>query len=163
MFGPIFGAACVVGLGIMFARRRRHWRGGHGHGFGGHGGHGHGFGGRRGWRRFGLRAVLERLDTTPGQEKAILGAIDDLRDHAMTAREGLRETRQDVANALREETLDSHAFASLFDRHLAELEALRDDAARAASTIHEALTAKQRARLADLVESGRHFRRSHAI
>ncbi|HEX7671226.1 MAG TPA: hypothetical protein VF395_16645 [Polyangiaceae bacterium] len=161
MFGPIFGAACVIGLGLMFARRRRYWHGEHGH-FGHHG-HGHHFGGRRGGRWFGLRRVLERLDTTPGQEKAILGAIDDLRDHATTAREGLRETRQDVANALREETLDQHSFASLFDRHLAELEALRDDAARAAATIHETLTAKQRARLADLVETGRPFRHTHAL
>lgn len=154
MFGPIFGVACVIGLGILFARRHRHWRG---HAFGGR----HGY--RRGWRRFALRSVLERLDTTPGQEKAILGAIDDLRGRARAAREGLGETRRSVAAALREETLDERAFAGLFDRHLSQLESLRDDAAHAASTIHGALAPKQRARLADLVESGRHFRQRHAL
>jgi hypothetical protein len=155
MFGPIFGAACVIGLGMLFARRHRHWHGG-----------GHGFRGGRGrFRRFGLRSVLERLRTTPGQEKAILGAIDDLQDRAATAREGLRETRERVASALREETLDQHAFASLFDRQFAELEALRDDAARAAAIIHETLTVKQRTTLADWVHSGGrgHFRHRHAI
>ena len=159
MFGPIFGAACVLGLGILFARRRHHF---HHHGYGhGRGCDGRGRGGR--WRRYGLRYVLERLDTTPGQEKAILGAVDDLRDRADAAREGLDETRQSVAAALREERLDEHAFAGLFDGHLTRLEALRDDAARAAAAIHEALTPKQRGRLADLVGSGRHFRKHYAI
>lgn len=155
MLGPFFGAA-LIGFGILFARRRRHWHA-HGPGFRGH----HGTRGR--WRRYGLRRVLERLDTTPGQEKAILGAIDDLRERAESARDGIDETRQSVAAALREETLDEHAFAGLFDGHLAQIDALRDDVARAVSTIHETLTPKQRARLADLVESRRHFRPMHAL
>jgi Spy/CpxP family protein refolding chaperone len=155
MIGPFFGAACLIGFGILFARRRRHW-----HGHGGFRGH-HGY--RRGWRRHGLRHVLERLDTTPGQEKAILSAIDDLRERAESARDGLDETRASVASALREETLDEHAFAGLFDGHLAQIDTLRDDVARTVSTIHEALTPKQRARLADLVESRRHFRPMHGL
>jgi Spy/CpxP family protein refolding chaperone len=156
MIGPFFGAACLIGLGVLFARRRRHWHG-YGPRFGGH----HGY--RRGWRRHGLRHVLQRLDTTPGQEKAILGAIDDLRARAEAARDGIDETQSNVAAALREETLDEHAFAGLFDGHLAQIDSLRDDVARAVSTIHEALTPKQRARLADLVESRRHFRPMHGL
>jgi hypothetical protein len=154
MIGPFFGAACIIGLGILFARRRRH---GCGPGSGGHRGY------RRGWRRYGLRYVLERLDTTPGQEKAILGALDDLRERAEAARDGLDETRASVASAFREETLDEHAFAGLFDGPLARIDTLRDDVARTVATIHEALTAKQRARLADLLESGRHFRHTHGL
>jgi len=146
------GAAALIGLG-MFAGRRHRWHGHHGHGFHHHGG----------FRRRGLRYVLERLGTTPGQEKAILSAIEDLKDRADDARDELRGTRKAVADALRQDRLEADAFAALFDGHVARLEVLRDEAAKAASTIHEALTPEQRDRLADLVESGRRFRGGRAF
>ncbi|HVU04388.1 MAG TPA: Spy/CpxP family protein refolding chaperone [Polyangiaceae bacterium] len=153
-FGPFVGAAALFGLGMFAARRRfRHHGFGHHHdGFGGHRGPGH-------FRRRALRHVLERLDTTPGQEKVILSAIEDLTDRAADAREGLAGTRKAVAEAIRGEHVDAQTFGALFDEHVTKIEQLRDEAARAAATIHESLTPDQREELARLVESGRRFRR----
>ena len=144
MFGFIFGTACLAGLAFMAGRRRRHWHG-----------YGHGHGSRHGgFRRWGMYAIFSRLGTTPGQEKAILGAIDALRDKAKGFATNARETRKDVASALRGDTFDEHSFASLFDGHLGAAGELRDEFAKTASLIHETLTDSQRRRLAELIESG---------
>jgi len=146
MFGFIFGTACVAGLAFMAARRQRH--GFHGHGF-----RGHGFRGR-GFRRWGMYRVFERLDTTPAQEKAILGVIESLRERAKNLASDARETRKDVASALRNDAFDEQAFAALFDGHLGAAGTLRDEFAKAAALIHETLTDTQRRRLAEIVEGG---------
>src|SRR5690242_3405569 len=104
MFGFFIGSACIAGLAMMAARRRHH---GFGHGFG----HRHGRGGFR--RRF-LYGILDRLDTTPGQEKVILAALDDFRDGAREARRGMDDIRKDVAEAFRAETFDEASLAALF-------------------------------------------------
>jgi Heavy-metal resistance len=146
MFGFFFGTACVAALAFIGARGRR-YRHGHFHGhFRGHRG--------RGFRRWGLRRMFDRLDTAPGQEKTILNAIDDLTEQARNAIEDQAETGKRVAGALREEHLDERTFAAIFDEPLSRLGTLRDDFAKAVSTVHETLTPAQRGRLADLVESG---------
>jgi uncharacterized membrane protein len=101
--------------------------------------------------------VFERLETTPAQEKAILGVIDSLREKARDIAERARGTRKDVANAFRGDTFDDDAFASLFDGHLGAVGDLRDEFAKAASLIHETLTDTQRRRLAEILESGGHW------
>jgi Spy/CpxP family protein refolding chaperone len=141
MFGLFIGTACILGLAIMAARRRRYH---HGYGPGRHGG----------FRRRGLRRVLERLDTTPGQEKAILAALDTLRDKGKEAALGLGETRKSVAAALRAERLDPGAFAAIFDGPLGRVSTLREDLTRAVATIHETLTPNQKEQLSRLVEAG---------
>jgi hypothetical protein len=137
MFGFIFGSACVVGLAVMAARGRRHRF------------HRHG-----GFRRWGFYSVFERLETTPAQEKAILGVIDSLRDKARTFASDVRGARKDVASALRGDSFDERGFAAIFDGHLGAVEALRDEVAKAAAVIHETLTDNQRRRLAEILESG---------
>ena len=67
MFGFLFGAACLGGLAALLFRRNHHH----------HGTCGHGHGGRFHRGRHFLYAAFERLDTTPGQEKAVTAAIDE--------------------------------------------------------------------------------------
>jgi Spy/CpxP family protein refolding chaperone len=151
MFGFLIGAACLGGLIALGFHRPRHHFGWH-HGFGRH----HGFGGGRFQRdRFFLNAAFERLDTTPGQEKAIMAAISDLRDNARSVREKLRGSRGEVAAAFREEEFQEDRVRAAVERHTGDLVELTDTAAQTLAKIHEALDAEQRERLARWLESGR--------
>ena len=143
MFGFIIGSACLVGLAAMAARGRR---------YGFHRGH-HGHGRRGGFAKHALYRLFDRLDTTPGQEKAILAAIDDFRGRARDARGDLRDIRKRVAEALAAEHFDEPAFAAIFDEPLARLSTLRDDMSKTVAGIHETLTPKQREYVSDVVES----------
>jgi hypothetical protein len=146
MFGFIFGTACLVGLAVVAARGRRH------RGFRRHGG----------FRRWGTYWVFERLETTPAQEKAILGAIDSLREKARDFATNARGARKDVAEAIRGDAFDESAFAALFDGHLGAIGNLRDEFAKAAALIHETLTDTQRRRLAEILESRPRWGYGHA-
>jgi uncharacterized membrane protein len=145
MFGFFVGAACLVGLAAV-ARGHHH----HHHGFGHHGfGHRRGFGGR-----FFLRRVLERLDTTPGQEKVIREAIHDLRDEAWSLRSEVRRTRGDIAQALRGPELDRAVLDRVFAKHDEVIEKLRVSVLTSVDKVHSTLDEQQRRRLADMIESG---------
>src|SRR5882724_6636142 len=100
MFGFLFGTACLLGLTATFARRHHHhgWQGGHDCG-----GPARGF--RSGRGRFVLNRLLDRLDTTPGQEKVIREAVYTLLDEVHDAKREFRGTRADVAQVVRAETL----------------------------------------------------------
>lgn len=145
VFGWIFGVACVAGLAVLAARGGR----GHSHGWRGHRGYGR-------LRRAGLRYALERLDTTPGQEKAIVAALDQLRDRGRELGADLAEVKKRAADAFRADRLDPSAFAALFDAHEARLGTLKAEVGRTAATIHEALAPEQRAKLASMLESRLH-------
>lgn len=138
MFGFAFGAACLAGL-FYVARGHRRWH----H----HGRHG----------RFFLHRVLHRLDTTPGQEKVIREAIDDLREEARDLRQELKGTRTQIASALRAPELDRALLDEVFKKHDALLAELRGAATSATARIHETLDERQRKTLADLVEDGWHY------
>jgi hypothetical protein len=146
MFGFFIGAACLVGLAAV-ARGHRH----HHYGYGGFGHHGHrrGFGGR-----FFFRRVLERLDTTPGQEKLIREAIHDLRDEAFSLRSEVRRTRGDIAEALRGPQLDRAVLDRVFAKHDEVIEKLRVSVLTSVDKVHSTLDEQQRRRLADMIESG---------
>ncbi len=88
MFGFVLGTACLIGLVWVVRGPRR-------------------LGSRYGWdsrrardegerRGFGGRAfvrwLFERLDTTPGQERVIRAAVDDLMDSAHAARRDLDDS-----------------------------------------------------------------------
>jgi hypothetical protein len=146
MFGFLFGTACLVGLAALARRGRRHHFGGHGCG----GGHG-----RRGFgARFFLHRVLDRLDTTPGQEKVIREAIHDLKDEAWGLRSEIRGTRSEIAQALRAEELDKALLDRVFAKHDEALEKLRASLVATADKVHTTLDERQRKQLADMVESG---------
>jgi len=145
MFGFFIGTACLVGLIATVRHRRRH----HGYGFG----HGHGHCGHRGGGFTPFRRVLDRLDTTPGQEKEIRTALDELWEEARTARRDFRGSRDDVARVIREPELVPGAFDATFQKHDETLGRLREAAVRAFKKVHDTLDSRQRDMLASLVES----------
>ncbi|MCE9667854.1 periplasmic heavy metal sensor [Myxococcus stipitatus] len=141
MFGFVFGTACLAGL-FYTARGGRHWR----HHPWGRGGHG-------GWR-FRLRWLFERLDTSPGQEKVLIRAAEEVFEAFAKVRDEAGPSRTTVATALRGEHFDGGAVREMFTRHDAALEEARRVFQGALAQVHEALDPRQRRELADLLEHG---------
>jgi uncharacterized membrane protein len=164
MLGFLFGTVCLIGLMKML--RRGHgscgrFGYGYGHGYGHRcGGYGHEYGGGE---RYGgprsrspwfLRALFERLETTPGQEKAIAQALDQLRQNRRVLKEELRQTRADIAHALSGGLVDDRTLDETFARHDRLLAQLRVSFVEALKTVTEALDESQRKRLAQWLEGG---------
>lgn len=148
MFGFLIGALCLGGV-FALAFRGRHRRYGFGRG-GCHHGHGplH-----RGGGSF-LYAAFERLDTTPGQEKAIVAALDELRDSAKGIKSRVASSRGEIAEALRQDRFEPERVEQAVSRHGEELNQLATVSATTLAKIHEALDSEQRKRLARWLESG---------
>jgi Spy/CpxP family protein refolding chaperone len=149
MFGFFIGAACLVGLAAMARRGHRY------HHYYGHGGchHGGGFGRRFGGRFF-FHRILDRLDTTPGQEKVIREAVHDLKEEAWNLRREVRGTRSELADALRAPELDKAVIDRVFAKHDEVIEKLRASLVTTADKVHGTLDERQRKQLADMLESG---------
>ena len=141
MFGFLFGTACLIGL-VVVIKRGRYGRFGH------HGRH-RGYG-----PRGALNALLSRLDTAPGQEKVIVAAVEELVDRARDSGRELRDTRRDIAQAVRGERVDEARLSEVFGRHDAALDKLRAGNVEALRKVHEALDERQRKILGDLIDSG---------
>jgi Spy/CpxP family protein refolding chaperone len=163
MLGFLFGTVCLIGL-VKVARGSCYGYAGHGWGRGG-GGFG-GEDGPRGWHRGGgrsrgfgprffLRAIFERLDTTPGQEKVIVQAADELKGALHDAKEALRDTRGDFARVIRGDVVDEAALTDIFVKHDTVISETRRTAVEAIRKAHEALTEEQRSKVADFIERGR--------
>jgi hypothetical protein len=155
MLGFILGTVCLIGL-IKVLRRGGGWhgrwgRGGYGHAYGY--GPGAGFGG--GPRRWFLRSIFERIETTPGQEKAILGAIDELRENRRVVRDEAQQTRADLARAVSSGLVDDATLEETFARHDRLLAQLRVSFVEAVKKVTEALDERQRKQVADMLEGGR--------
>jgi hypothetical protein len=144
----------------------------HGHGFGRHGfgRHAH----RRAWHedvlddgpswrgnggprwsrgRSFVYPILAKLDATPGQEKVILGAIDELKEIALEMRGLGREVRSDVARAVRGPLLDDVALEGATARIDDATMKLRAAARAAIAKIHETLDDRQRKMVADMLDA----------
>lgn len=158
MLGVIIGTVCAVGLLSMARRARRRMVGhcGHGDGCGG-GFEGRAFGRRGFGRRWFMRSVFERLDTTPGQEKAIVSALEELRENRAALREELQQSRADLARAVRSGTVDDSTLEESFARHDRLLARLRVSFVEAMKKATEALDERQRTLLSELLE-GRGWR-----
>jgi Spy/CpxP family protein refolding chaperone len=158
-------AAAVAGIGLAAATGGEFGRGmggngwamdGHGWGKGGHGMHasmGHGFAER------GLERMLDGIDATPEQAEKIRAIVDAARGDLEPAIDGMRDTREKVAEMLGAATIDRTAAETL----RAERVAAVDQASRRLTTAildaAEVLTPEQRAELADhFKERGRHGR-----
>jgi Spy/CpxP family protein refolding chaperone len=100
-----------------------------------------------------LRGLFERLETTPGQEKVILEAIDDVKSAASKVREEAEGGRRDVAEALKGAHFDQEKVRDIFARFDVKTEDVKKAAMAGLGKIHEALDEKQRAELADLLAS----------
>jgi Spy/CpxP family protein refolding chaperone len=152
MIGVIVGTLGAIGL---FSMARRRFRGGCGyHGHYGHYRH-HGrtgrFGSRGGWP---LRWLFERLETTPGQEKAIVQALEELRENRAALHEEIEQSRGDLARAVRAGLIDDATLEESFARHDRLLARLRVSFVEATKKAAEALDENQRKVLADLLEGG---------
>jgi Spy/CpxP family protein refolding chaperone len=158
MFIGIFiGTVCLFALIGTLRRRRWYRHGGYGFYGGSHGGCGP-YGGYYGGGRHGrgglLWSVLARMETTPGQEKAIREALDELRDSARELRGTLKETRGDVARSVRGPVFDEASIGGAANRIDTAAQTLRAATARALAKIHQVLDDRQRAILGDVLESG---------
>jgi hypothetical protein len=176
MLGFLVGTLCLIGL----IKTLRAGRGCGGRGYGG--GCGGGGWGRRRWGRGGpgawggggwdhdhdddggfggpavfLRGVFRHLETTPGQEKVIGQAIDELRAAGRKARGEARASRADLAKAMRSPAVDEVLFGEMFARHDTALEELRKAAIGSLAKVHDALDEQQRARVAEMIEAGPGF------
>ena len=171
MVGFILGAVFVVGVAKML--RRRAWYRSYGcAGYGGYPGHrfGRGFGHgpdfdgtgpgpgfssfRRRGSRWPLRALFERLETTPGQERAIVAALDELRENRQGLRDELRQARADIARALEGGLIEDSTLEEAFARQDRLLARLRVSFTEALKKVAEALDEGQRKQLASWIEGG---------
>ncbi len=164
MFGFFLGTICLIAL--ISVLRRRWWGGWGWHGPAAYGRYGwyrrspYGWrGSGRNWRWGMLRSIFERLDTTPGQEKAILAAAADLREPGERARSEIRQSLTEVAEALREDRIDEAKLRQAFSRQRDALGAVQETLLGALSRVHEALNPKQRRELAEWIQSRSHFYR----
>lgn len=140
MFGFFFGTACLIGLAAVVARGHRYRR--------------HGYYGRPWGPRSSLYAAFSRLDATPAQEKAILSAVEELKDTVRTARGSFRQTREAAARAVRGERFDDAPLRDAFTTQDAAFSQIREAVGTAGRKIHEVLDERQRKTLADMIESG---------
>jgi Spy/CpxP family protein refolding chaperone len=122
------------------------------HGYWDGGGYGWG---RRGGRRGGWsRWLFERLETTPGQERAILDAFARLRSEAAPLRDEWRQTRDEVARAFEAGLIDDNTFEETFARHDRAQARMRVSLVETIKAVAEALDERQRKVLANLLTRG---------
>ncbi len=101
-----------------------------------------------------LRMLFERLDTTPGQEKVIVAAADEAREAMRGTWASVRESRADVARAMRGEVLDEAALSAARSRHEEAMRLAHDTMTSALKKVHEVLDTRQRVILADVMADG---------
>ncbi len=133
MFGFLIGTLSLIGLIKVV-------RGGRGH----HGSP----------RRWMMRRLFERLDTTPGQEKVILEAFDQVEHNGRAARDAFFSGRADIGRAMRSEHFDTAAVNETFEKQQAAVDAFKKTVLENMQKIHEALTPEQRQAAGDLLEHG---------
>lgn len=154
MFGFVIGTVCLIAL-LKVVRRGHGWGqgwGACGAGYGGSHPGGRGFG-----RRWMLRGLFERLETTPGQERVIVQAIERLAQNRSVVRDELKQTRADVARAVEMGMVDDATMEETFARHDRLQAQLRVAAVDALKTATEALDERQRKILASLLSRGGGF------
>lgn len=137
MFGFLIGTLSLIGL--IKVVRGGDWSG-----------HGH----RGGPRRWMLRRLFERLDTTPGQEKVILEAAEQIEQNGRAAKDAFMGGRADFARAMRGEHFDTAGVNEAFEKQQAQVDAFKKAVLENMQKIHEALTPEQRKAAGDLIENG---------
>lgn len=161
MLGFFIGTACLVAL-FATVKRRHHGYGYQGfgergrHGWGGGFGAGSDFGFRRRGRMRGrmLRGLFEQLDTTPGQEKAIMSTLEAAREQLSELRPDLRKTKRELAALLGSDVLDRAALEDVLGGHQVSFDRARAELVQTMATIHEILDTQQRRELGELLADG---------
>jgi hypothetical protein len=136
--GLIIGTVCLVGL--VHAIRGPRWH-------------------HRHWARARMHqgllySVLDRLDTTPGQEKAIVEALRELRGSLWDLRPSVKEARADLSRSLSGAAFDEARFSAAEGRIQGETQKAGGAFRLALQKIHATLDDRQRQRLGSLIESG---------
>jgi len=155
MLGFIVGTLCLVGL-VKMVRRGACYGGPFGHGPPGWG-HGAAPWARHGFRgpRWFLRSLFERLETTPGQERAILAALRELSENRAAIRDEMRRTRSQIAAAVAGGLVDDATLEETFASHDRLLARIRVSLVEALKKITEVLDEPQRKTLGEMLERGR--------
>lgn len=135
MFGFVIGALSAVGF-FKVLRWERGWR--------------H-HGGPREWM---LRALFERLNTSPEQEKVLSEAASDFETSLRSVKNAGKGARTALAEILRAEHFDQAALSTLFDSQQQALEDVKKSLREGLTSIHATLVPEQRRRFAQLVEHG---------
>ncbi len=146
----------AIGLGVLGFVAMRRARRCHHHGGGGYGGwHGHhNHGGHGGPGRWMMYRMFQRIDASPAQERAIIGEVDKLRSRVRDTRHNLRDTRVDLAAALRGPVLDDAALGAVLGRVDGATGEVRGAVLEALRNIHGVLDDRQRTELAEMLDRG---------
>jgi hypothetical protein len=100
-----------------------------------------------------LRWLFERLDTTHGQEKVILEAVEEIRKPWATLKEELHGGVSAISEAFTGESFDHEKIAHQWVEQDKAMEQARVALTTGLSRVHEVLNADQRRTLADLLGS----------
>jgi Spy/CpxP family protein refolding chaperone len=98
-----------------------------------------------------MRWLFERLETTPGQERAIVEAVARARQEQATLREELRLTRADLARVVEGGLVDEAVLEETFARHDRLLARLRVAWVEMLKTVCETLDPRQRKEVASML------------
>jgi uncharacterized membrane protein len=167
MFGLVLGTLCLIAL-VATVRRRRygrfaraHWHGrapwvGPYAGFEGWSRRSYAITMPPGLRRGGwlVRALFERLDTSHGQEKALVQIAAQVRERLHGTRDELHAARKDLAAAVGGDVIDGTALDSAVARHKALFDKLGKELTQTLLSVHEVLDGEQRALLAQMIANG---------
>jgi Spy/CpxP family protein refolding chaperone len=151
MLGFLFGTACLFGMAKTARGCGSRWGGGCGwRGRWGHHGHGHGGRSARGMLRF----LFERLETSPGQEKVILEAVEEVKTAAQKMEGTFDRVRRAAGRSIEGEHFDANVLRELFTEKDEHLKEIREAVVTGLGKIHEALDERQRRGLADILAEG---------
>ena len=127
----------ILGIAAMRRARRCHGRGGYRHHYG-----------RRRWM---LHHALSRIDASPAQERAIIGELEKLEERLWGAKRDMKDSREDLAAAVRGPVLDDAALGAVMGRVDAATGEVRSAVVDALRAVHGLLDDNQRAQVADLL------------
>jgi Spy/CpxP family protein refolding chaperone len=145
MFGWIIATVSIVAL-VATLKRHRRARFGYPHFY---------YGPRRGFRGRGLlRGLFLQLETTPGQENAIVAALEQAFERLRGLKGELLGTRRELGALLGSETLDRAALEALLGRQRSQLDGASTELVRTLERIHDVLDDSQRRELGALIAEG---------
>lgn len=145
MFGFLVGTICLIALiAVLHSEHRRrgvrHFRDWHNR-FGGIG------------RNPFLRQMFRKLDTTPGQEKAIRASLDSFFATVGEAKQSMWNTRGQLANVFRSESFDETAVGVVIEQHDENVDKVRTAAVDTLADIYRTLDPQQRERVAQWLDN----------
>jgi Spy/CpxP family protein refolding chaperone len=156
MFGFLVGTICLIALIMVLRSEHRRnnvfW------------GSKSGFNSERWSRRHGrkgqigrnpfLRHLFGELDTTPGQEKEIRGALDTFFSSVGEAKQSMWDTRGQLARVFRSDSFDETAVGVVIEQHDEIVDKVRRSAVDALAEIYRVLDPQQRERVARWLDNG---------